>query len=211
MFDPTKISLTLALTLVPTLAIGALPWRSTAAHVPMVRARPEPVLAATSGPNVAASFQLVYFAVLEGLYADGVSNDVVDALTARGENGSPELFVWSCPLCMPAYNAFKAYRGRPKLENYKVDIDTFGCGLSPTQRSIALSASRSERFETLGKLIEGWVERRLELLRLSPEEREHWRQSFEELRKQGMSMAQGDFLDEFKRCTVCDAANAACK
>src|SRR5947207_11898373 len=57
--------------------------------------------------------QLVFFAVLEGLYRDGVSNDDVDRIIPPGKNGKdtfdPEHFVYACPLCHPAFEAFRLY------------------------------------------------------------------------------------------------------
>jgi hypothetical protein len=54
----------------------------------------------------------VFHAVLEGLYTDGVSNEVVDKIL------KPDLlanFVHQCPLCHPAYQAFLLYRDRQPL------------------------------------------------------------------------------------------------
>src|SRR6266496_3203022 len=66
--------------------------------------------------------QLVFFAVLEGLYRDGLSNETVDLIIPPGENGKgrfePEHFVYTCPLCHPAYEAFKLYRQREEFYGF---------------------------------------------------------------------------------------------
>src|SRR5688572_10638658 len=60
--------------------------------------------------------QLIFFAVLEGLYRDGVINGDVDLIIPPGEGGKPafdqETFVYACPLCHPAFEAFRLYRQR---------------------------------------------------------------------------------------------------
>src|SRR2546429_752891 len=67
--------------------------------------------------------QLVFFAVLEGLYRDGVSNDTVDLIIPPGANGAarfePEHFVYACPLCHPAFEAFSLYRHRKEIFGFK--------------------------------------------------------------------------------------------
>src|SRR5688572_9755879 len=69
---------------------------------------------AASPPNSAPKMwpetragQLVFFAVLEGLYRDGVTNSDVDLIIPPGDGGRPrfdnEIFVYACPLCHPAF------------------------------------------------------------------------------------------------------------
>jgi len=181
-------------------------------HVPLDEPLHVPLpMPGANDVGITPSYRFIYFAVLEGLYEDGVANDVVDSLTKTDASGMPELFVWSCPLCMPAFSAFKEYRERRMLDGFKSRADTFGPGLSEVVREAALAPYKSDRFETLGKLVERYIERRMKLLRFTEHELSEWRYQFEELRKQGMANARPEFLDEFKRCAVCDAANEACE
>src|SRR5436190_20481243 len=57
--------------------------------------------------------QLVFFAVLEGLYRDGVSNDVVDLIIPSDKNCSSQFdlehLVYACPICHPAFEALRLY------------------------------------------------------------------------------------------------------
>jgi hypothetical protein len=101
--------------------------------------------------------QVVFQAVLEGLYTDGVSNDIVDCILgvdARSKKlGFDAHFVYCCPLCHPAYEAFRLYRLRPDFYGRKQQLDTFGPGLEPSLRRQLLSEKPTERLEALHKLI----------------------------------------------------------
>ncbi len=82
-----------------------------------------------------SSGQLVFFAVLEGLYEDGVSTDDVERILAidpaTKQPQYSEHFVGACPLCLPAFDAFQLYRSRPMFYGRKEAIDKFGPGLDP--------------------------------------------------------------------------------
>jgi hypothetical protein len=75
-----------ALLLVPPSATGPAPLAVAAGQeVRTVRA------VALDDP-----YELVFFAVLEGLYHDGVSTEIVDALLEQDEaSGYPRHFVWT--------------------------------------------------------------------------------------------------------------------
>ena len=160
------------------------------------------------------AYQLVFFAVLEGLYRDGVSSEVAAALTARTlDGGYPALFVWQCPLCMPALNAFNVYAARPPFLGIKARRDTFGAGLAPELEARCLGPDLVERENALNELVQRWIGERLDAMRLTPEERDLWQQRLELLRKQGMEsllgLQQGGEYAGVKRCAVCDGANDA--
>ena len=75
--------------------------------------------------------QFVFFAVLEGLYRDGVQNEVVDAIIGLAPKQGEQVkthFVFRCELCHATYEAFKAYRQRPMFMNAK-GASTFGDGV----------------------------------------------------------------------------------
>lgn len=156
-------------------------------------------------------YQLVFMAVLEGLYRDGVTTDVVDALLVKQEEkGFHSLFVLSCPICMPTVNAFLAYRSRPELVGFKLERDTLGDGLSEDLRARCLSADLTARFDALNALVKRWVAERLDSMRLTDEEKSRWRLGFEERRKKGMSyLGDAPGFIGAETCTVCDAANDA--
>ncbi|HLX61676.1 MAG TPA: hypothetical protein VKX17_10375 [Planctomycetota bacterium] len=148
--------------------------------------------------------QMVFHAVLEGLYADGVSNEDVDRILPR------EHFVYACPLCEPAYAAFAAYRARPEFQNRKAPISTFGKGLDPAISEKLKSKEVSTRRWTIGALIQGWVQKRLESMRLTPEESAEWNGRLGALHKQGMAM-KDKFHDQYqeKDCAICSGCSNA--
>lgn len=160
----------------------------------------------------------LFFAVLEGLYVDGVSNPVVDAILARGgERNEPTNFVWGCPICMPAYEALRLYRARPHFESFKGLSDTFGPGLDDGLTQRVTGADAGARMQAIEELVTRWTGRRMDALRLDEAERATWQREMEMLRKKGMSMLF-DYRDSatpgqyqsMKACAFCDGANGAC-
>jgi hypothetical protein len=98
----------------------------------------------------------VFHAVLEGLYTDGVSNEVVDKILKPNFLAN---FVDKCPLCHPAYQAFLLYRDRKVFCGVKSHADSFGSGLDEAVKQDILSGSSTERRKTLQSLISqstGW-------------------------------------------------------
>jgi hypothetical protein len=161
--------------------------------------------------------QQIFFAVLEGLYHDGVSNEVVDRIVVIDDQTKyPANFVWGCPACMPAYEAFRTYRARTAF-NDKLGRDTFGPGLPPEVVAELEAVDLAVSQAALEELIRGWVSRRMDELRLTPEERETWKEEMAELRKKGMGFLQqyqrgglGGSYAGMKTCPICEGANGAC-
>ena len=75
--------------------------------------------------------QFVFFAVLEGLYRDGVQNEIVDAIIGekilKKDDKVKAHFVFRCKLCHATYEAFRTYRNRPAFMQAK-GVSTFGKG-----------------------------------------------------------------------------------
>jgi hypothetical protein len=166
--------------------------------------------------------QLVFFAVLEGLYVDGVSTKDVDLILAvdpsTNQPRPEEHFVRACPLCMPAFDAFQLYRTRPRFFERKNNSDTFGIGLDPIVQRKLHNDKRADQLEAIQGLIDKWVRRRLDAMRLSKEERADWAQAIEEGRKQGMERLRQDQANGglgqywgWKRCAICDGTAGACR
>lgn len=160
--------------------------------------------------------QGIFFAVLEGLYSDGVQNEVVDRL---GEidpaTGYPANFVYACPICMPVLRALQVYRSRPVFLGSKTHQDTFGPGLEESVRAEILSEDRTRSREAIEKLVQRWIERRLDRQALTEAERTAWRIAMEEGRKRGMQTLQsyrrlGGSYAVMKECPACEAGNGAC-
>ena len=158
--------------------------------------------------------QLVFFAVLEGLYGDGMSNDEVDLIIPPGQDRRPtfdrEHFVYACPLCHPAYEALVLYRQRPSFFGMKAPVDNFGPGLDAALVKGLRSPDATRRREVIEGLIHRWVTKRLELMRLSTAERQAITLELEEGRKQGMGMLKQSSQTR-TNCPICDGSFGACK
>ena len=153
--------------------------------------------------------QLVFFAVLEGLYRDGVSNEDVDIILAKDPKTKQyrlnENFVYTCPLCMPALDAFALYRSRPSFNGWKDSRDKFGAGLDAAMEGKLKSTNKTQRLEAIRDLTNRWVQQRLTMMRLTKEERILWQQRIEEGRKSGMDLLKDRLLaPEFKGCAICE-------
>jgi hypothetical protein len=158
---------------------------------------------------------LVFFAVLEGLYRDGVPNEAVDSiLLCDPESGRYLHFVDGCPLCTPALDALRTYRNRAPFYARKAFRDTFGPGLPPETLERLASEDIHVRLFAIEELVRSWVSRRLEGMRLTPEERGQWSTELALGRKRGMGMLSSSARlpgrELVNTCAFCDAATGAC-
>lgn len=158
---------------------------------------------------------LVFFAVLEGLYQDGVSNDAVDQiLLSDPDSGRYVHFVYGCPICTAGLDALRTYRNRAPFYARKRYSDTLGTGLSAETMQRLASEDIQVRLSAIEELVRSWVSRRLDGMRLTPEERGQWTLDLELGRKVGMSLLSSSASlpgrGLVKTCAFCDAATGAC-
>ena len=165
--------------------------------------------------------RLVFFAVLEGCYRDGVSNEAVDLILPKNpDTGGVVMeynFVYSCPLCMPVIEALRTYRVRTRFFDKRAS-DTFGKGLPAEVMTKLADPERKKRMPALQALINGWVQTRLDDLRVTDAERASWGAAIDDRRKRGAQVLEalrtgehGDhyttlYADWPKTCAVCDGA-----
>ena len=158
--------------------------------------------------------QLVFFAVLEGLYRDGIRSEDVDLIIPPGENGKPQFdrehFVYACPLCHPAFEAFRLYRQREAFFGLKLSVNTFGRGVAGALTVGLRSPDAGARRQTIEGLINRWVSQRLDMMRLSVTEREAITREMEEGRKQGLNGLKQAGQTR-TNCPICDGSFGACK
>jgi hypothetical protein len=162
--------------------------------------------------------RMVFFAVLEGLYEDGVSSEAADNVVGKTKDAPAQIkhtFVFQCPLCHPVYEAFRLYQQRPRFRDKG---NTFGKGLDPKlERDL-----RSERLRTrqtaLQAVVHRWVERRLAGMRLSAKEKNDWARRLEERSQQGNALLSGlKTTDPWYRgwgygfCAACKGCTGVCK
>jgi hypothetical protein len=203
--------------LVTLLALTALTTLTALTLGGVGSSRPHPSASQNTWVQSEAS-QLVFFAVLEGLYRDGVMNEDVDLIIPPGTNGQPkfdsEHFVYACPLCHPAYEAFKLYRQRQEFYGFKSPVDTLGTGLDEATRQRLHSEDHADRRRVIEDLINRWVGERLEMMRLSADERRAITAEMEQGRKKGMGglkQASATSSQIRTNCPICDGSFGACK
>ena len=164
--------------------------------------------------------KMIFFAVLEGLYSDGVSNETVDILLREEEiapNRKRDMhFIYGCPICMPTLEAMRVYRARPAFRSYKAYRDTFGEGLPQEQLKRLRSPSIEERLAVVQELVERWVGQRLALMNLDTKQRAAWTQAIEEGRKKGAELLESltraekaGSMTGRRGCAICDGAQDA--
>ena len=170
-----------------------------------------------------ATYRLIYHAVLEGAFTDGLGNDDVERILLRGAGGQGfQHFIYACPLCMPTINALQTYRQRAPIYGYKIAgneaaENTYGPGLSGEQRGQLRSPEIAPRLTVINQLVQRWVEHRLTAQRLTPDERKAVQAQLEAGRKQGMEMlkkfkGEGSMsfgapgYEKLEECAVCNGA-----
>jgi hypothetical protein len=156
--------------------------------------------------------QMIFFAVLEGLYTDGVSNENVDLIIPKGRFG--DHFVDCCPLCHPAYEAFRLYRQRSDFYGLKIAKNAFGPNTANAKAYEELhSGDRAVRLRAIEGLIQGWVARRFSSLKLRDAERSRVMELMEIGRKRGMEALQqkNDPSWPLKGCAICDGSVEGCR
>lgn len=146
---------------------------SAPSPVAPAQTRPDPESAREPVGNPGdAVARFIFMAVLDGCYNDGVQTEVAQVLTRIDKTtNTPENFVYACPVCMPAFDALALYRDRPKFYAMKGEPDTFGPGLPDELYKKLVSDTAATRQNAWTELLHRWIERRMDLLRLSQDER----------------------------------------
>jgi len=172
------------------------------------------------------AYQLVYFAVLEGLFRDGVKTEEVDLILRRKNEGTHyDHFIYACPICMATIHALEFYRDRPKFYGIKdhappAKFRTFGTGLPEDVRAKLRDDEAGVRLKAIHRLVGSWVSTRLRALSLTDEQREKLQAELEAGRERGIEMLTGfrqnpkdmafyapayaDLRDS--ECAICNAA-----
>jgi hypothetical protein len=208
----------------PSTLLSGLLWAALALGA--LQAADSPPMAGPADHLSDPVAQLVFMAVLEGCLRDGVANEDIDLILPRNPDTGgaklEELFVWSCPLCMPVVDALRMYRERGRFLSDKAGRDRFGPGLAEGLRRRLYAGTRTARAMVLEELVASWVRRRFELMRLADDERISWSAAVNARRAQGelllKGLKAGDYGDDYKtlygawpeRCPVCEAVGQAC-
>lgn len=151
--------------------------------------------------------RFVYSAVLEGLNELRPPHATVDRVLEEDSEGRPVSFIPGCPICMPAREAFRAYRAQPEPG-------------SPTSGALLESLGSEkdlERTAALGRLVQDLVTRRIAASGWSDAEAEVWAQRFQSAAAEGqrqLSAHQARGVEAYEMmwsCMICDGASRACK
>lgn len=196
-----------------TLTIAAVALFAALLPVPLAHPAQDP----TDGPAGAGRQATIFYAVLEGLYDEGVATADVDILLHQDPATKQySYFVDGCPLCTPAIDALQLYRGRPKFHGRKEESDTFGTGLSAKEREALRGDDVPARLRVLHDFIARCLQRKLASLRLTKAESERWQLVLKEMSEKGGAMLKVDqeqrragALANAKGCSVCEGMNDA--
>ena len=162
--------------------------------------------------------QFVFFAVLEGLYRDGIQNEIVDAIIGekivKKENRVKTHFVFRCKLCHATYEAFRTYRNRPAFMQTK-GASTFGNGVDLNRLKKLRSNDARTRIYAMGALVRPWIMHRIKETRKTPEEKTAMKKQFTKYAQEGADLLKthkrakdGFYLDWsfYGSCQACEAA-----
>lgn len=174
----------------------------------------------TAGWHRDPDCRLVFFATLEGLYGDGVPNEVVDLVLgepSKASDGVKRCFVFRCELCHAVYDAFALYRRRPAFHGG--DRDTFGDWKPDPDLLKRLRSEEAQvRVFAMGALVQPWIRRKLLTLKLDAAAAEAMVQRLGDLVARGRKLthehrekdpayAQWQFYGACQACEAIDTAS----
>ena len=169
--------------------------------------------------------KLVFFAVLEGLYEEGVAGEALELILPDPghmlDPAAPEKanFVYACPICMATFDALVLYAARrPFFAQKGTRYNTYGVGL-PKETMERLRGKPQERRLAIEGLVEKWIKKRLANQNLTKEQRATVEKNLVSMRKDGEKMLktfQGEWAGKahpykkyytgWKGCSACNGA-----
>jgi hypothetical protein len=141
--------------------------------------------------------RFLFLAVFEGLWEDGADSRVIQALLKNpGDH-----FVAKCPICTPVSHAFLVYAKSEDVLGYA----SRGNGWPKAIQDELISPDRAIRLKALEKLVDRYVARRLESVRMSDEDKKSLESRLIMSKKLGMTYKDKGFGD------FCPSCNGATK
>ena len=152
--------------------------------------------------------RMIFFTVLEGLYRDGVPDEVVNRVIGRVQKNSVEKrFVFKCKLCHACYEAFAVYQRRPAFSGTK-GVKAIGNKKIPDDVMKNLADDVSDR--TFGRafstIIQPWIKQKLLTMNLNEKQKIAKMKKFADLAAEGNAL-----ITTYKTCQACDAIEAVSK
>ncbi len=192
------------LTLVAACLLGAIPSPTMAADPPQVP-HPEAKPQETADWHKNEECRKVFFTVLEGLYRDGISREVVDLVIGRVESNDLErAFIFRCKLCHACYEAFAVYQRRPAFRG-SGGIDTIGKREIPEEIVETLRTGDRREFDNaFAVIVQPWIRAKLgEMIDSGEADAAELLAKYIELANEGNALITG-----YTRCQACDAISA---
>jgi hypothetical protein len=153
--------------------------------------------------------RMVFYTVLQGLYEDGISDEVVNLVIGRVETNSVEKrFVFKCKLCHACYEAFAAYQRRPAFHGAK-GVKTIGSKTIPPEvmKNLQDNVHDGAFGRAFATIIQPWIKKRLLSMDLSEKDKVKKMQKFADLASEGNALLGG----QYKQCQACDAIDTVSK
>jgi len=168
--------------------------------------------------------KLIFYAVLEGLFEDGVAGEALELILPDARSmtleDAPEKtnFVYACPICMPTFDALRLYQARlPFYAQKGTKYNTYGPGLSEEIMK-ELRGTPFQRRDAIEALINQWIQRRLDNLKLTDCERGQIEKNLSAMRKKGEEMLKRfqseknyngfkKYYENWKKCAACSGAS----
>jgi hypothetical protein len=143
--------------------------------------------------------RFLFFAVYEGLWEDGFETGSLSPVLKNVE----EHFVTKCHICNAVRQAIRAYAFAPKDQ-----LQNEGKGTNPPKEVAdgLKSEKREERLKAIQLLVDRYVARRFDRVKMTDDERRQMKSILDDERKRGMS-AKGSGFGDF--CPSCDGATGA--
>ena len=145
--------------------------------------------------------QAVFFTVLEGLYRDGISAEIVDTVIGTVEdNQLKKSFIFRCQLCHACYEAFALYQRRPTFHGTD-GKNTIGKREVPQQIVDDLKSGNIMKFnDAFATIVQPWIKADLRERLARGEDGLELMKKYVKLAEEGNRIRQS-----YLRCQACDA------
>ncbi len=145
--------------------------------------------------------QAVFFTVIEGLYRDGISQEVVDLVIGHAEaNKVDRAFVFRCPLCHACFEAFALYQRRPTF-NGTAGRNTIGNRVISEEVMAGLRARNPRVFGVaFATIVQPWIKADLTERLANGEDGLELMKKYVKLAEEGNKLKTA-----YTRCQACDA------
>jgi hypothetical protein len=163
------------------------------------------------------SARLIFTAVSEGLQEEPLDDELLAVIVPNAADGrlvfESRFFIWGCPLCHPAFEAFRAQRLHPK-RFVGLDRNTLSSSnLSADFRSRLLHSSAIIQRNAVEELVTVWVKRHLDRCHYSDTKLKTLQKDFELGQAEALRLIiqARDALKSYDRgsCPICQGSIGA--